>query len=104
MGLRSGYVCTTALQRGAAPAPLVQALLSTMTQVGWLQLGLVARCCIICLDGRVGFLLGCKMLVGCPSCRPCTSPPQAPPPAPPAEPRHTDRGRGLCDADGAHGR
>ncbi|KAI7842707.1 hypothetical protein COHA_003638 [Chlorella ohadii] len=32
VGLRSGYVCTTALQRGAAPAPLVQALLSTMTQ------------------------------------------------------------------------
>ena len=33
-GLRSGYVRTTALQRGTAPAPLVQALLSTMTQVG----------------------------------------------------------------------
>lgn len=33
-GLRSGYVRTTALQCGTAPAPLVQALLSTMTQVG----------------------------------------------------------------------
>ena len=33
-GLRSGYVRTTTLQRGTAPAPLVQALLSTMTQVG----------------------------------------------------------------------
>ncbi|PRW60750.1 FAM178A-like isoform X2 [Chlorella sorokiniana] len=31
-GLRSGYVRATALQHGAAPAPLVQALLSTMTQ------------------------------------------------------------------------
>lgn len=37
MGLRSGYVRTAVLQQGAAPAPLVQALLSTMTQVGALQ-------------------------------------------------------------------